>query len=130
MSLIARSSGLSVGSSGFHGILGWSHAARERFKKAHSVQPQAAFHAEIHGAQNLHAPGPLFPALSPRSADGWSLGRDGPSWRRSASRSEPEPSGETAALRRQMITLRMRSGASSAPGPQAKTNNNKLVPFT
>lgn len=45
---------------------------------------------------NLHTPGLLFPTLSPRVADGWSLVRDGLSWRQSASRSVSKPCGETA----------------------------------
>lgn len=47
------------------------------------------------------------------------------------SRSVPEPCGETAALSRQMITLRMRTGVPSAPGPKHvnhnHNNNNKPV---
>lgn len=73
---------------------------------------------------NLHTPGLLFPTLSPRMEDGWSVVRDGPSWRQSASRSVPKPWGEAAALNRQMITLRMRTGIPSAPG------QNMWLPIT
>lgn len=78
-------------------------------QKAALSPPQAAFHVEVYRARP-YTPGLLFPMLSPRMADDWSLATDGPSWRQS-----PALCQSCAALSRQMITLRMRTAIPSAP---------------